>query len=276
MPRLLGIFAHPDDESFGPGGALARYAREGVEVHVCIVTDGAVGGVDPELLAGSGCATLAELRAGELACAVQKLGAQLHNLGFRDSGMEGSEDNTHPDSLYQASLETAAHDIAALLREVEPDVVITHDITGGYFHPDHIKVSKAVSRALVLMNGEQAHPERLYHTVFPRSQVMWLVRILRLLHTLHVPGTDPTRFGDNGDIDLTQLGVPADEIHVRLDVASYLDIKEQASACHRSQGGGGGFRFLPASVWRRFQRYEYYSQVWPLPAAHHNDLFAGL
>ena len=46
--RLLGIFAHPDDESFGPDGTLARYAAEGVDVHILIMTDGAVGSVDPE------------------------------------------------------------------------------------------------------------------------------------------------------------------------------------------------------------------------------------
>ena len=63
---LLAAFAHPDDESFGPGGTLARYARQGVDVHVCIVTDGAVGVVDETLLAASGCDTLADLRSGEL------------------------------------------------------------------------------------------------------------------------------------------------------------------------------------------------------------------
>ena len=42
---LLGIFAHPDDETFGPGGTLAKYAREGVDVHVAIATDGAAGSV---------------------------------------------------------------------------------------------------------------------------------------------------------------------------------------------------------------------------------------
>ena len=48
-PRLLGVFAHPDDESFGPGGTLAKYAREGVEVHVCTVTDGNAGSRDADV-----------------------------------------------------------------------------------------------------------------------------------------------------------------------------------------------------------------------------------
>ena len=273
MPRLLAVFAHPDDESFGPGAALAQYAREGVDVHVCIVTDGAVGEVDPKLLADSGCATLAELRAGELACAAKALGVQLHTLKYRDSGMAGAEANKHPDSLYQADLDAVASDIVALFRQLRPDSVIAHDITGGYFHPDDIKVSQAVSRAFDLMDGDESRPERLYHTVFPRSQVVWLVRILRLLHLLRVPGTDPTRFGDNGDIDLTHLGVPSNEIHVRLDVSAYLAVKVQASACHRSQGGGGRPRFVPAVLWQRFQRYEAFSQVWPTPAQTHSDLF---
>lgn len=273
MPRLLGIFAHPDDESFGPGGTLAKYAREGVEVHVCIATDGAVGEVDPKLLADSGCTTLAELRAGELACAAKALGVQLHSLNYRDSGMKGADGNEHPDSLYQADLDAVAKDIVALIRQVRPDVVISHDITGGYFHPDHIKVSQAVSRAFDQMDGDASRPERLYHTVFPRSQVVWLVRILRLLHLLRVPGTDPTRFGDNGDIDLTHLGVPADEIHVWLNVGGYLTVKRRASACHRSQGGGVMPGFVPAALWRRFERYDAFSQVFPIPASPHHDLF---
>ena len=40
---LLAVLAHPDDESYGPGGTLARYAAEGFQVHVAIATDGAAG-----------------------------------------------------------------------------------------------------------------------------------------------------------------------------------------------------------------------------------------
>ena len=43
---LLAVLAHPDDESFGLGGTLAKYAAEGVDVHICIATDGVAGSVD--------------------------------------------------------------------------------------------------------------------------------------------------------------------------------------------------------------------------------------
>src|SRR5512143_376893 len=100
--RLLGIFAHPDDEAFGSGAMLARYSHTGVDVHVCTVTDGAAGTYDPQFLKDSGAATLADARRKELACACDALGVTLHTLRYRDSGMEGSPDNKHPDSLYQA------------------------------------------------------------------------------------------------------------------------------------------------------------------------------
>ncbi|MDQ7028715.1 MAG: PIG-L family deacetylase, partial [Ardenticatenia bacterium] len=113
--KLLGIFAHPDDESFGPGGTLAKYAREGVEVHVCTVTDGAAGSSAPDVRVPDG-ETLAQLRLRELECACKELGAHLHILGYRDSGMEGSPDNRHPASLYQADLDTVAEDVVRIMR----------------------------------------------------------------------------------------------------------------------------------------------------------------
>nr|WP_290665196.1 PIG-L family deacetylase [Ardenticatena sp.] len=280
--RLLGIFAHPDDESFGPGATLAKYAREGVDVHVCIVTDGAAGTWDPEAADESEHHDLAKVRRQELECACRELGATLHQLGYRDSGMEGAPDNKHPDSLYQADLDEVARDIVRLVREIRPHVIITHDPTGGYFHPDHIKVNHAVQRAWARMGDPDAYPAllaegyepwqpaRLYYTVIPRSRIKWFIRILRLR------GQDPRRFGRNGDIDLTRLGVPDDQIHVRLYVEPYLDVKERASACHRSQGGGGAARWLPRWLRRRSMRYDFYVQAQPPNAHPHDDLFANL
>ena len=70
---LLGIFAHPDDESFGPGATLARYAAEGADVHVVIATDGIAGSVeDPAHVSGH--ETLAQVRSAELSRAAVALG----------------------------------------------------------------------------------------------------------------------------------------------------------------------------------------------------------
>jgi LmbE family N-acetylglucosaminyl deacetylase len=280
--RLLGIFAHPDDESFGPGGTLARYAREGVGVHVCTVTDGAAGSYAPSTPVPDAHNALAQRRAQELRCACQVLDARLHTLDYRDSGMENTPDNHHPDSLYQADLEDIARDLTRVIRAVRPHVVITHDATGGYFHPDHIRVNHAVRRAWHRAGDVRAYPElrtagyppwrpaRLYETVIPRSSLKWFILIQRLL------GRDPRRFGQNQDIDLTQVGVPDARIHVRLDVGAFIAIKEKASACHASQGGNRTFRWMPGFVRRRLQRYEHFAQVYPPDAQRHNDLWEEL
>jgi LmbE family N-acetylglucosaminyl deacetylase len=265
-PRLLGIFAHPDDESFGSGGALAKYAHQGVDVHVCTVTDGAAG-VHNSDAPQEGRPSLAQLRRQELICACRVLGARLHTLDYRDSGMAGSADNTHPDSLHQADLAQVARDLVRVIRQVRPQVILTHDPSGGYFHPDHVKVSRAVGLAWGQTGDATWQPARLYHTAIPRSTLKWFIRILRLLRQ------DPTRFGQNQDIDLTQVGVPDEQIHVRLDVGPWLEIKEQASACHQSQGGGGAASWLPKILRHRLLRHEHFVQALPAGAFPHDDLF---
>jgi LmbE family N-acetylglucosaminyl deacetylase len=278
--RLLAILAHPDDESFGLGGTLARYAREGVEVHVCIVTDGAAGENDGHASEGEA-APLAHVRREELECACQVLGVELHMLDYRDSGMEGAPDNEHPDSLYQADLDEVAHRLARIICKLHPHVVITHDATGGYFHPDHMKVHQAVRCAWANLAETDGcsesededdgvwRPGRLYCGVIPRSALKWFVLFIRLR------GRDPRRFGLNQDVDLTQVGIPDEQIQVRLDVGPYVPVKEQASRCHQSQGGGGAQRWLPAFIRRRYLRFEFFVQLEPPGAGPHSDLFEG-
>jgi len=276
--RLLAILAHPDDESFGMGGTLARYARQGAEVHVCIMTDGAAGENGKATPEGEA-PPLASVRRSELECACQVLGVQLHRLDYRDSGMEGAPDNLHADSLYQADLDEVARRLAHIMCKIRPQVVITHDANGGYFHPDHIKVHQAVRRAWDhLRDGESPaeprdggceapQPLRLYGIAIPRSALKWFVLMVRLR------GQDPHRFGQNRDVDLTRVGVPDDQIQVRLDVGPYVPVKVEASACHQSQGGGGVQRWLPAFIRQRFMRYEFFVQIEPPGAGRHNDLF---
>ncbi len=144
--RLLVAFAHPDDESFGPAGTLVRYASQGVAVHYVCATRGEAGDVAPELLEGYD--SLAELRTAELCCAAGYLGlAAVHILDYHDSGMEDTPENQNPASLMQAPLEDVAEKITRLIRQIQPQVVLTHDPTGGYFHPDHIKIHRATTLA---------------------------------------------------------------------------------------------------------------------------------
>jgi len=281
--RLLGIFAHPDDETFGLGGTLAKYAHEGAEVHVCIVTDGASGSTDPGSVASSEASSLAEVRRQELTCACEVLGVQLHMLGYRDSGMEGSPDNKHPQSLYQANLDDVARQLVSVICQTRPHVVITHDPTGGYLHPDHIRVNHAVRRAWPCAGDATAYPElrsegqepwqpsRLYYSVVARSLQCWFIWALRL------QGKDPRHYGRRGDVDLTQVGLPDRQIHVLLDVGAYAPFKREAGACHKSQGGGSQrWRTGPRWVQRRSIGLEAFVQAYPQNARRHRDMFEGL
>ena len=98
---LLFTGAHPDDETLGVGGTLAQYAAAGYKVYYVCGTRGEVGEVAPEFMQGY--QTIADLRTHELKCAAEALGlAEVIYLGYRDSGMAGTEDNKHPQALAAA------------------------------------------------------------------------------------------------------------------------------------------------------------------------------
>lgn len=266
-PVLLAVFAHPDDESFGPGGTLAKYAAEGVEVWLVCATDGAAGTVDAEMLGEY--ANTAQLRAAELCCAAQELGLKgIDWLGYRDSGMAGSPDNHHPDSLYQAPMEQLVGQIVASMRRHQPQVVICDNEHGGYGHPDHIKLHQATVEAFHAASdaqrfpeaGSPHQPEYLYFTAFTPGLLKLAVHLMPLF------GRDPRRFGRNKDIDLVRVVSWETPVHVRIDVRPYLDIKLRASACHKSQGGPQeSFKWLPRFVMRRMMGFESFMQGYPPP-----------
>ncbi len=274
---LLAVLAHPDDESFGSGGTLARYAAEGVEVHLCTLTDGAAGTVDPDCEdCLEGYRDMADRRLQELQCAVKILGATLHFFGYRDSGMAGDEANTHPEALINQPLEEVTDRVSRLMSQLRPDAILTHDDTGGYFHPDHIYAHRATLAAYqATYAGGPAAPS-LYCSVIPQTFVRTFARLGRLM------GQDPTQFGRNKDIDLTRIGKPPDQIHVRVDIRNFLQAKQEASACHSSQGGGSGLRGRPGLGLRRwfvsrvsaaFARSEMFQQLYPPPSGRRRGFF---
>lgn len=116
-PTLLAVFAHPDDESFGCGGTLARYAWSGVRVHLICATGGEEGSSDPEHLEGY--ASLAERRRDELNCAARSLGlSSVIMLGYRDSGMPGSPANQHPEALAAQPLDAVTARVTREIRQI--------------------------------------------------------------------------------------------------------------------------------------------------------------
>jgi len=235
--KILSILAHPDDETFGMGGTLAFYANQGVEVHLICATKGEAGDVKPELLKDFD--SIAARRESELRCAAETLGLKkVTFLGYRDSGMNGSEDNQNPNAFINAPFEEVVGKIVSYIRDFKPDVVLTFDPVGGYHHPDHIYIQKATVAAFEAasdadqypQSGPPFQPKKLYYHLFPRGFVRFAVRAYKLL------GKDPTRFGRNHDINLEELAGDADyPIHVKIDYRKVDHLKEKASNCHESQ-----------------------------------------
>lgn len=238
--KMLVVLAHPDDETFGMGGTLAFYAQQGVDITLVCATRGEVGEVAPEYLAKY--KSIACLRTQELQQAADILGLRkVIYLNYRDSGMAGSADNQHPQALAAQPVEAVAGEIAHLIREIRPEVVITFDPIGGYRHPDHIAIHNACVLGFRFANGEDAwedpqglaafHPERLYFHTFPRGFLKMTVFALKLF------GKDPAHYGKNGDIDLASLAEVDYPAHVRVNYGEVAQIRSEAAACHASQGG---------------------------------------
>ena len=280
---LMAVFAHPDDESFGIGGTLARYGADpDVRVVLVCATRGEAGEIsDPELAVPE---RLGEVREQELRCACQALGVDaLHLLGYRDSGMAGAEENGDPRSLVMADFDEAVGKIVALIRSERPDVVVTSDETGGYGHPDHIAIhhyTKAAFAAAAdptrVPGGIDGRPEsyqakKLYYTGIPR-------RFFRALASKMVElGIEiPERYVKRLD---GPWGLPDEVCTTDVNVQEFWETKQAAVQCHATQlNPDSVFALLSPelmselSTWECFQLAE--SQVGEDGDAH--DLFTGL
>ena len=133
-PRLMGVFAHPDDEIFCAGGTLARYAAAGSRTAVVSATRGEAGQIRDARAATR--RTLGAVRERELQQACALLGvAQTRCLDYHDGTLQ---------SVDAARL---ADDVAAVIDSFRPDAVITFGSDGAYGHPDHVAISAAVTAA---------------------------------------------------------------------------------------------------------------------------------
>lgn len=277
---LMFVGAHPDDESFGPGGTLTEYAAQGVRVVYACATRGEAGTADPALL--NGYATLGDRRWAELMCAARALRlTSVRHLGYRDSGMPGDPDNQHPQALVGAPLEAVTRDIAAAIREVRPQVVITFDPIGGYYHPDHIVIHRATVHAFQLAADPAAPPDlgppfapcKLYYWIPSRRALRLAVRVLRIV------GRDPRRFGRNADVDLARIADIDLPIHARVRVSRAAVARKHAAArCHRSQVDSTLTSRLARLVSECVGLTETYMRAHPRPdtARHEVDLFDGI
>lgn len=135
--KLMAVLAHPDDESLGFGGTLARYAAEGVETHLVTATRGERGRFGAEGKTGDS-AEVGRVREAELREAASELGIrEVCVLGYPDTAVD----------LVPARIAIQA--IVSIIRRIRPQVIVTFGPDGAYGHPDHIAISQFAAAAIV-------------------------------------------------------------------------------------------------------------------------------
>ena len=184
--RLLGVFAHPDDETFCAGGTFARYAEQGAEIMVVSATRGQAGQIR-DAAAGRR-RTIAAVREAELRLACERLGiTKVRCLDHVDG------------TLADAAFPALVDEVAEVICEFRPDVVITFGPDGGYGHPDHVTISAVTTAACERAAGpghrpgrtaarSLRRPPRLYYRCFPPGDLLIMERLSTWL------ASQPNRF----------------------------------------------------------------------------------
>lgn len=203
--KALLIFAHPDDETFGTGGTIAKLVKKGVNVNVITATAGQAGQtgeygkITPE--------ELGEIRKKEQAGAAGILGiSKTHYLGLMDG------------QLYKHKITKLADMILPLIKVENPDIVITFEKNGASNHPDHKRISYAVTHAFrEYMKTAKKHI-RLYYLAVPKSY----------LAEYEKAGIMMTAFGK-------PKGTPDRHITTVMDISDVFEIKDRAAKAHKTQ-----------------------------------------
>ena len=280
---LMAVFAHPDDESFGTGGTLARYGHDpDVRVVLVCATRGEAGEIsDPTLATPE---HLGDVREQELRCACRTLGVDaVHFLDYRDSGMAGTPENQHPRALAMADPDKVVGKIVAHIRRERPHVVVTFDETGGYGQPDHGAIHHHTKAAFAAAADPARYPEQLAAGLRPhQAQKLYFTAIpQRFFRTMAKKmaelGMDiPQRYLQrvNGP-----FGLPDEACTTDVYVQDYWNTKVAAVQCHATQLNPDSiFALLPPEVMRELQAWECFQ----LAGSHvdgdegNHDLLAGL
>ena len=293
--RLLLVHAHPDDESITTGATMARCVAEGVQVTLLTCTLGEEGEVLVPELAGLAAAEADQLggyRIGELAAAMRELGVTDHRfLGgagrFRDSGMMGTPANTHPRAFWRATEDAQVMDAAVaaavqVVREVQPQVMITYDDNGDYGHPDHILAHRVATAAAELAGDPGYRPDlgapwtvaKFYWTAMPKS---------RLRKGFEALAEQAEAAFGVADVDDLSFGVDDELVTTAIDNDGFGDAKMKALAAHHTQiTVDGPFFALSNLLGREILAIEYFRLVGGTLGAERDadgretDLFAGL
>ena len=262
---VLFVHAHPDDESMGTGGTIARLVAEGVRVDLVTCTDGAEGEIhDPTLDPDEARPRLAQIRAEELACSVDALGSGAihhHMLGYRDSGMIGTDANAHPDSFWQADIDEATGRLLEIVKEARPSVIVSYDENGNYGHPDHINAARIARQAYQASLGEAWRVERFHEVAFVRERWSDLMSAMKE-RGIKLPWDFDAEAAAE-ESDAVEFGRADADVTTRVDVSGHLDAKRRSMDCHKTQRQDLGWLLdLPDDLAAQAIDTEYYVLRW--------------
>jgi mycothiol S-conjugate amidase len=278
---LLSVHAHPDDESSKGASTVARYHAEGVHTVLVCCTGGEAGDIlnpamdTPEVRADIGAVRMAELKA-----ATDIIGYdETLMLGYRDSGMPGTEANERPDSFAQAPLDEAVGRLVTVIRRVRPQVMLTYPADQSeYPHPDHLRVHEismvafdTAGRAdLFPEAGPPFAPSKLYYSVWPAER-------FRRIHAKFLELGLESPFSEERMSRLTR----EDPFTTSVDVEGFADVRGRALKAHATQvDPKSPFWFgLPPEVLEEIHPVDQYllakNRIGPVDVTE-DDLFAGL
>jgi LmbE family N-acetylglucosaminyl deacetylase len=257
--RLLGVFAHPNDENL-MSGTLLHYATEGVETGLVYATRGEVGEITDSTLATY--ENLGQVREQEMRNVASALHVpHLWFLNYRDSGMAGSTQNQDPQAFVRVHPAEAIGKLVAILRQFRPDVLVTFDESGVYGHPDHIAVYQYTTSAFHAAADGVLYPElgpghkssKLYYTSFQRNMIMTMAEWL---------GGHESFDSVFRNQNLSTLGLSDEQISVRLNVEQWQEEKARIEKIHRTQFNPNTFmRQIPEDVQKHWRSQECYQLV---------------
>jgi LmbE family N-acetylglucosaminyl deacetylase len=253
--KVVGVFAHPDDDVFTMGGWLALHARDVAPTFV-FCTSGEAGPIWVDGVAAR--ETLGPVREREQAAAMKELGVAAQAVFLH-----------HPDySLPDVPFERLVQDIEHTLRQVRPDILITFGEDGLTGHHDHVRAGAAADAAFRRVGDADREFRRLFHVAIPRSAVdRFHAQIESLGVSRDRPVGSPLNFEGPGD----------EEIAVAVDIRSVAPTKRRAIEAHRTQIGE--LEQVPEDARWLFFETEWFVRAWPPRAPNEpiaRDVFAGI
>jgi mycothiol S-conjugate amidase len=288
--RLVSVHAHPDDEASKGAGTVARYAAEGIRSALVCCTGGEEGDIlnpaadTPEVREHLGAVRMAELRA-----SIDAIGyEELYLLGYRDSGMPGTEANAHAENFANAPLDEAVGKLVEIIRREQPQVLVTYgDERAFYEHPDHIRVHEISVVAFDAAGdpdrfpdaGPPWQPSKLYYSGFS-------FRRIRALHEAYERIGEESPYAER----MARIAEMPPDVKITppttmVDVGDFLDARRNALLAHRTQiDPDSHWMSVPDELLRETFPWEEYvlarslvpGLTMPTPDTPEHDLFAGL